>query len=396
MRFIYFSLILIYPFLLFAISEDNTIVYKIWGVSMIAHFIIHSLIKIRKEKFNYHLTPFSKAGLLILTITFTSVLSNGLIVFEHYWLAIKFSIAFIIASVFYDYYNPKMNKKIFVVVLIYLIIFFIVAISRIASVNFNQLISLRDEIWFNKPVVFAFMYSALFFIFVLFSYIKARFIYLKYFFCIPLFLMGARSVILGLSISLVILVLNDFFKIKRIYINIILLFSFVIILFSYNIIFNEIATNEDVLKIIGSERNQNSEDDIDVNSFSSGRLEIIQRHINNFRFSHLLQGEGHVKPEIRYSNHNDLLDFFFIYGLIAALIYIRYYLLGIIFKLFLIKHLDRKLKNFSISLAIFIFIQGIFNPFLATQTSIYFFITIIIIQKYSKHLKFENLNRNIE
>lgn len=388
MNFFYYILLLIYPFLLFLISEEYSYFYTIWGSALIIYYIIHKFVQIIINGKKLHFNIFDKAGMFLLLISFFSVFINGLTNWMYYWIALKYSIALIIASIYYDYYKQNHLKVLLNINIISLIVFIIIIYFRLNKIGFDikSIIVNREELWFGKPVVFAFMYSAVYYMFVLISYLKKWNKGIKYLLSVPLFLMGARSVFIGIALSLIIFFMNDFFGFRQRTIKITIIIMTILVIISSGLIFESLVINSDAIFLVGSERNlnENLNEDVDLNSFSSGRIDIIKSHIDNFRITHLLQGEGYVRPEIRYSNHNDLLDFFFIFGLIATFIFIRYYIVDILFKLINIKHVNKNLINFSFSLFIFIIIQTFFNPFLSTLTSIYFFIIIILVLKQQK------------
>lgn len=393
MKLIYYFLLLVYPFLLFQISEEYSYIYTIWGSTLIIHYIIHKFIQIITNNKKLRFNIFEKAGILLLLTSFFSVFINGITSWVEYWIALKYSIALIIASIYYDYYNHKHLKTLVFINIIFIIVFLIIIYFRLNIIGFDikNVVANRENLWYGKPVVFAFMFSAIYYMFVFFSYINKWNKGIKYLLSIPLFLMGARSVFIGVTVSLIIFFMNDFLRFGQKTIKKIITIMTILVIILSGLIFESLVNNSDAISIVGSERNlnENIDEKVDLNSFSSGRIDIIKSHIDNFRITHLIQGEGYVRPEIRYSNHNDLLDFFFIYGLISTYIFIRYYIVDILIRLINIKYLNKGLINFSFSLFIFIIIQTVFNPFLSTLTSIYFFILVILILKQQRFEKNE-------
>lgn len=388
----FFALILIYPFYLFVFTKDDLLFNRIWGgvilVYIIAH-IISVIINIRNKNTNL----FFKAAIALVITMYISVFVNGRINFLDIYQVIKLTTVFFITSILYQYINIKNLKLIYYLSLFYLIIFSTAILIRFFNYNIsiNDIIKYRDDIWFNRPVVFAFFYSSFLFLFIYLSYIFNKNKYLKYIFFFPFFILGARSVLFGSLIILIIFLFIDFTRLSLKFITYISTFLiFVSIIFIYSN-FDEIySQNETIRSIIGSERdNTISENlDYDINSFSSGRIDIINVYINEFKPYKLFFGEGGINLTINLGNHNEFLDYFFMYGIFSFIAYLWFYVFKILFKLILFTSIkDRKLNVIIYGYVLFAILQSLTNPFTPTLSTIYFFVIFIIHLKINEKIK---------
>jgi hypothetical protein len=375
---------MVYPYIIL-LPEEYNLINRLWGASIILIIITNLFISLLKNNFQFKLNLFYKIGFALLFLSTLSIIFNGLISGYYFWFALKYYVAFFIAAAFYEMFNlSKLSVRIlYYISLFFLLAFFVVIFWRLNLYNFNigSIIINRDEIWLNKPVVLALIYASFYYLFVYFTYAFKKPNYLKYVFIWPLFIMGARSVLIGAGISVIIFFLNDFIIVSKKYIQRFLIAILVLSAVFAQPIFEYVTANENLMEIAGSGLTQKSKREANLNNLSSGRVDIIQSSFKHFRWNHILIGEGRVNPKVGYVTHNDFLDMFLQFGLIAGLVYFIFFIKQFGYRLWQLKILGKDLANFSLALSIFILIQSLFNPFLSTLSSIYFFILVCILFK---------------
>lgn len=396
-KLFFYLLILIYPFYLFIFTKDDLLFNRIWGGLILIYIIAHIfsvIINIRNKNTNL----FFNAAIALALPMYISVFVNERINFLDTYQVIKLTTVFFIASIFYQYLKVdiKTLKVIYYLSFFYLIIFSIAILIRLINYNVNiyDIIKYRDDIWFKRPVIFAFFYSSFLFVFMYLSYIFNKNKYLKYIFFFPFFILGARSVLFGSLIILVIFLFIDFTRLSSKLITYISTFLIVVsVLFIYSD-FDEIySQNETIRSIIGSERDNASSDnmDYDLNSFSSGRIDIVNVYINEFKPYKIFFGDGGLNLTINIGNHNEFLDYFFMYGIFSFIAYVWFYVYKILIKLFLFTPIkDRKLNALIYGYVLFALLQSLTNPFTPTLSTIYFFIIIVIHLKFIEQIKITN------
>jgi len=393
-KLFFYALILIYPFYLFVFTKDDLLFNRVWGGIILVYIIAHIFsVVINISKKNTDL--FFKAAVSLLFTMSLSIVVNWRIYFVDTYQVIKLTTVFFVASILYKYLNINIKtlKRIYYLSFIYLLIFSIAILIRLVNynININDIIKYRDDIWFNRPVIFAFFYSSFLFLFIYISYLFNKNKYLKYIFFFPFFILGARSVLFGSLILLIIFLFIDYTKLSSkfiTYISTFLIIVSVILIYSN---FDEIySQNETVRSIIGSERDNVSDENTDysINSFSSGRYDIINTYIDDFRPYKIFFGEGGLNLTVNIGNHNEFLDYFFMYGIFGLIAYLWFYVYKILFKLFLDKSIrNRKLNALIYGYVLFAILQSLTNPFTPTLSTIYFFIIIIIHLKITEQIK---------
>src|SRR5690606_36654696 len=91
---------------------------------------------------------------------------------------------------------------------------------------------------------------------------------------------------------------------------------------SYSFLFKYIINNDFLTRLLSSERDLNVGGEISLSTFSSGRTNIWNSYINNFDPFDLLFGYGGINLDIGFSLHNDFLEVFFFYGILAFLVFV--------------------------------------------------------------------------
>lgn len=394
LKLFFYALILIYPFYLFVFTKDDLLFNRIWGGVILLYIISHVfsvIINLRKKNIDL----FFKTAITLLFTMSLSLIVNSRVTFIDTYQVIKLTTVFFVASILYQYMNINIKtlKIIYYLSFFYLIIFLLAILLRLFFYNINiiDIIKYRDDIWFNRPVIFAFFYSSFLFLFIYISFLFNKNKYLKYIFFFPFFILGARSVLFGSLIILIIFFLNDFTRLSSKFITYISTF---LIIVSAIIIYSDFDTiytqNETIRSIIGSERDNVSGENTDysINSFSSGRYEIINIYIDDFKPYKFFFGEGGLNLTINIGNHNEFLDYFFMYGIFALIAYLWFYIYKILFNLFLDKSIkNRKINALIYGYVLFALLQSLTNPFTPTLSTIYFFLIIIIHLKITEQIK---------
>lgn len=400
-KLFFYLLILVYPFYLFVFTKDDLLFNRIWGAIILVYIfghVIFELLKIKKSKPNPF---FTVAFFLFLTISLSTFV-NGRFNFDDIYQIIKLPTVFFVTSLLYQYITieKKTLKIIYYLSFIYLVIFTLVILLRITTYNIDiaEIIRYRDEIWFNRPVIFALFYASFLFLFIYLSYIFNKNKYLKYIFFLLFFILGARSVLFGSIVILLTLLFIDFTKLSAKFIKItttlLIIISFLFIYSNFDEFYTQ---NETLRKIIGSERDNilDEKDDFSIYTFSSGRLDIINFYIKEFEAYKFFFGEGGFNQNIRIGTHNELLDYFFMYGIFALISYFWFYIYKILFVQLLGKNIiNRKFDTLIFGFVLFALLQSLTNPFTPTLSTIYFFIIFVIHLKIGKQAIISNENTN--
>jgi len=382
MRKVLYLLLFIYPFFGLLIAKEDLLVNRIWGIAVIllALIIILSETLHDRGKFNV----FYRGGVLISFFMLLSILINQRLGWVDFYSVIKFNLAFFIGGIIYNQeFTIKGLKLLFRINRAFLILFLVIIISRIIQFNVNvfSIASVREQLWFGRPVYFAFFYSAFALMFLFESYVVGKFKYLKYLVFIPVIFFGARSVLFGSVIVLITLILSDIFRVSRKYLFRLGFIAsiFVVVYFALN--FSDLYRSDNPYSyIVASQADAKQGSDFDIDSFSSGRVGVIKFYAGNFKLEKIFFGLGGLDSRISVGLHNDFLDLFFLYGIFALAAFIYFYLFKILIPLLRVDYYP-ELGNFIVALVMFIFIQNLTNPFVITVTSIYFFILLITILK---------------
>jgi len=382
MRKVLYFLLLIYPFFGLLIAKEDLLVNRIWGIAVIllALIIILSETLHDSGKFNV----FYQGGVLISFFMLLSILINQRLGWVDFYSVIKFNLAFFIGGIIYNQeFTIKGLKLLFRLNRAFLILFLAIIISRIIQFNVNvfSIASVREQLWFGRPVYFAFFYSAFALMFIFESYVFGKFKYLKYLVFVPVIFFGARSVLFGFMVVLITLILSDIFGVSRKHL---IRFGFiasviVVIYFAFN--FSDIYNADNPYSyIVASQADAKRGAEFNFDTFSSGRVGIIKHYTGNFHIEKIFFGLGGVDSKIRLGLHNDFLDLFFLYGIFALAGFIYFFLYKILIPILKVDYYP-ELGNLLIALVVFILIQNLTNPFIITVTSLYFFILLITIIK---------------
>lgn len=333
-----------------------------------------------KRYFNF----FYKTAILLGLSMLISIMVNQKSNWLDYYAISKYTLAFFVAGVFYNQpFDLQLLNKFFKLNRLYLIVFSLVIFIRLLTFGFNpqQIIINRDLIWFERPVFFAFFYSVYALAFLLEAVLYNKYKYWKYLVFIPPIFLGARSVVIGFFIVFLIISLSDLTKsnIKRVFRISVVVSALSIFYVVYNAT-NLYNKNSLFFQVLASESDANRRADYNVNTFSSGRLSILEHYTANFEFEKIFFGLGGLDDKYGIGLHNDFLDLFFQYGIFTFIIFLYLYIFKIILPLLRFK-IYNKLKIFLFALVLFYLLQSFFNPFISTLTSIYFFVLIIVAYK---------------
>lgn len=371
---IYLILIWVYPLILLWVPEEFFIINKFIGGAFIVLYLLRAGLSAKFPDNKYFMF-----GLFFFAITAVSLIINNSFNLNNVNTAAKYVVPIIVASYAYQFLKASFFRKIFKV---YFWIFLGIWLVRMIQFSFplDQIMILRDDIWWEKSVIFGFLYSAFYFGYSLVNseFLSKKKIY-KYVFIIPLFFIGSRSLLLGATTCVLIFLMSDLgFRL-----NIIKSFflTSITVAVTYSLfIFNYIKNNEFISYVLGSQRSLSRESqDLTLESFSSGRTNILEDYFDGFSINQLLFGYGGVFENSGYSLHNDFLEIFFYYGLLAFIGYLIFFY-RIYFKLSF-----SSLSYMLFALFTFILIQAFFNPFASTMSALYFLLIFIWINKtYAK------------
>ena len=370
---VYKILLFIYPLVLLWVPEELFVINRVLGVSFLALYFLRIALSPKKPNNIY-----VKFGLFFFILITLSLFLNDSFNLINVNISVKYVTPLIVSAYAFQFFKPNFFIKLFK---FYLFIFIGIWFFRMIQFGFplTRVMSLRDELWWEKPVVVGFLYAAFYFGYFLThpQYLRPRH-YLKYVLLFPLFFIGGRSLILGAASCLIIFVLTDFKirlkKIKTFFITAII--SGVI--FSITV-FDYIKDNEFLSYILGSERNLKSNKELTLDTFSSGRTNVWSIYFDGISYEQVLFGYGGVYEKAGVSLHNDFLEMFFYYGILAISGYLFFF-----YKIYLKPSLQS--ENFMFfCLFAFIQIQVLFNPFTSTMSTVYFLLIFVLFKKvYAK------------
>ncbi|WP_431110087.1 O-antigen ligase family protein [Winogradskyella poriferorum] len=367
---IYKILLWVYPLILLWVPEELFIINRVLGAAFLALYFLRVGLSAKFPDNRYF-----KFGLFFFLVIAVSLMVNNAFNFINVNIAVKYVTPLIVVSYAYQFLKASFFRKIFKV---YFWVFLGIWLARMVQFRFpvTQVMTMRDELWWGKAVVFGFLYAAFYFGYALVNpeFLSKKKIY-KYAFIIPLFLIGGRSLLLGATGCVLIFLMSDMgFRLKRIkwffYSSIIVALTFSLFIFNY------IKDNAFISYVLGSQRSLRKEsEDLTLESFSSGRTNIWEVYLDGFSMDQLLFGYGGVYEKSGYSLHNDFLEMFFYYGILAFIGYLVFFY-KVYFKVTLAS------SNYMLfGLYAFIQIQMLFNPFTATMSTIYFLLIFIWINK---------------
>ena len=389
MKSLLYILLAVYPTFSFLLSKDDLLINRIWGLSIFLVLFLVFLKDINRDK-KYFNVFYKMAFLLGLTMLISIIVNQKTDWLDYYTIS-KYTLAFFIAGVFSNqHFNSRLFKRLFRLNRIYLVVFSFVIFIRLLtfSFNFKEIIMNRDDIWFGRPVFFAFFYSVFALTLLLESVLYSKYKRLKYLVFIPPLFLGARSVLIGFVVIFLLVTLSEITKsnIKKVYRLSIFIFG-IITLFLVSNVSKLYDKGSLFFQLVASESDANRGSDYDVNTFSSGRLSILEHYVYNFEFEDIFFGLGGLDSDYGIGLHNDFLDLFFQYGIFTFLVFTYLYLFKIVLPLLRFKTLN-KIKIYIFAMMLFYLIQSFFNPFIPTLTSIYFFILIIITYKSLEKIRY--------
>lgn len=354
-----------YPPILMWMPE-GTVVNELWGMSFIALFLL-KLLSAKKLKPN----SYFRFALLFAGMISISMLINWSFAGYNLSIAAKYLAPLFAAAYAYQFIESDYLKRLFA---FYFWFFMGIWFIRFAQSGFPflQIMELREEIWWGKPVVFGFLLTGFYFAYCMSSesVVNKKKVF-KYLFALPSFFIGSRSSMIAIGIILIIFILSDLHishrKIKRGF-----FFIFFSSLFLTGFIFNKIKDNPILEEALGSSRDVRSDNvDVSIDSFSSGRTLIWDAYINRISFGQIIFGFGGIHPDIGYVLHNDVLEMFFFYGIFTLIIFLYF-----LWQVYLKNALHSK-DIFVFCLYIFVQIQLLFNPFTSSMSCVFFLLIVV-------------------
>ena len=371
---IYRILLWVYPLILLWVPEELFILNRLLGVAFLALYFLRVGLSAKFPDNKYF-----KFGLFFFAIITISLILNNSFNLINVNIAVKYVTPLIVVSYAYQFLKASFFRKIFKV---YFWIFLGIWLVRMIQFSFpiTQIMTLRDDLWWEKAVIFGFLYAAFYFGYALVNseFLSKKKIY-KYIFLIPLFFIGSRSLLLGATSCGLIFLMSDLgFRLKRVkwffYTSITVAVTFSLFIFNY------IKDNAFISYVLGSQRSlRKQNEELTLESFSSGRTSTWEIYLDGLSFEQVLFGYGGVYEKAGVSLHNDFLEMFFYYGILAFIGYL------IFFYRIYFKVAFSSLSYMFFALFAFIQIQMLFNPFASTMSTLYFLLIFIWINKtYAK------------
>lgn len=371
---LYKILLWVYPLILLWIPVGFFIINKVLGVAFLVLFFVRVGFKANLPENKY----FRFALFFFLVISLSLLLNNSFNLINVN-IAVKYVTPLIVVAYAFQFLNASFFIKLFKV---YFWIFFGIWLVRMIQFNFplTEVMSIRDQLWWDKAVIFGFLYAAFYFGYAMLSpkFLSKKRFY-KYIFLMPLFFIGSRSLLIGAASCILVFLLSDIgIKLKRIRV---LFYTMVVTGVTFSLfIFNYIRDNAFISYVLGSQRSlKRKSEDLTLDSFSSGRTNVWEIYLDGFSMDQLLFGYGGVYEKSGYSLHNDFLEMFFYYGILAFVGYLIFF-----YKIYLKVSLE-SVNYMFFALFTFIQIQMLFNPFASTMSTLYFLLIFVWINKvYAK------------
>ena len=403
---LFYILLILYPFLvIFPLRDDtnNSFVFitALWGVLMYFIYFITLYVKIISDEKNT-INIFDISALLLACTIVTSIAFSDDIVPFKFYAASKIILPYLVCSTFLVIYKPNDNllRITFKLLKISLMIFFVLCIYKLSLIGFDiiNIASYRDELWQGREHPVAFMYMGIIFSFFALSeyYSKNRLI--KYILILPVFFIGVRSVFFGALIFIAYFAVISKFK-KRLLILSTVIFGLSLVVFLEYSNSLEIDQQNSVMQFLSSESDiQKLErgDEIDLNSFSSGRIEILDYYISKITTKSLITGDGMSYYESTsdkpFQLHNDFFEYFFIYGILGLIVYLYSFYYNILIRYYKIVT-RKKFRIIAFSIILYCIIVGYATGIDSTYI-IYTIIPLIIMGKIENYNELLNLQTN--
>ncbi len=366
---VYKIILWIYPLVLLWVPEELFVINRVLGVSLLGLYFIRIVLSPTKPDNIY-----VKFGLFFFSVILISLILNQSFNFININIAVKYVTPLIVAAYAFQFLKPIFFFKLFRA---YMFIFIGIWLFRMVQFGFplTRVMSMRDELWWEKAVVVGFLYAAFYFgYFLTHPYFLKPKHYRKYLFLLPLFFIGGRSLVIGAACCLFVFMLTDL-KVTLKKIKFIFLIGITSgVSFSF-LIFNYIKNNAFLSYILGSQRSLNIDEELTINTFSSGRTDVWGIYFDGVSYEQVLFGYGGLYEKAGISLHNDFLEMFFYYGILAIIGYLFFF-----YKVYLSPAL--KSTNYMFfALFTFLQIQVLFNPFTSTMSTVYFLLIFVLLNK---------------
>lgn len=378
--FIYF-LIILYP-IISLLPRELILPNIIWGFLIILLLIFDFLINYRLNQGNLKINLFNKVGLIFIFFMLISVIFSGDINFNKLYAIIKFVLPLFIAA--YLYKNISTDNlfllKIYRITGIYIIVFLIFIFYRLNFVGYNIFLVManRTEVWYDKPYIIAIAYSSVLLLFLYLSYILKKNNKFQILLLLPVYYFGSRTAMIAITLFLIFLLIIEFKGIIRFFLLNLGLILFIYIL--YNDTLQENIENS-TTQLFLSETNAKYENmDITEKSFTSGRNEIYQYYFDNLSLNNFIQGNGiayfNSKSNFNFRLHNDVLEFFFSFGIVGFFFFLYFIYYKLLIKTILNAYKIERL--FLIGLFLFFTGLSLFTSIMDYQNIIYLYLIIAI------------------
>jgi len=378
----------IYIILILFRTENADVYRSILGISVILALFI--FLRDLKKEFKYskkriinrlHLYTLSFSFIILISILFSKEI-NG----DKFIALLRYISPLLIAAAFSSYYidDIENQKKLFSILSGILFVFFVASIIRLSLVRFNisDLMLERRYLWDEKMHTLGQMYAGIIILLFTISVVNKLPRWHLFFFSIPILSIGARSVMIG---TFIFLVIYFFEEIRRSKFRKLLFFLFLGGVLSYLGYISDFSNLQHTfLRVFASEgdlivNNQN----ITIDSFSSGRLSIWSSYLSIFTLSNFLLGTGLLyydsQPLINFRLHNDLFESFFSFGLVGF-IFIVYFL----YYKFIIKSInliDVNKRIYFYAFCAYFFIVSLTNSLLDYQSTALLYLALVLLSE---------------
>jgi len=357
----------------------------IWaGLTLSALSIMFIL---RPDRTNIN-TSFFITGLILFLVTIISILINdGLTIKKIQF--VKYAFPLFVTSLSINYFRTpdwisSLSKTLKYLSL--LLLFFLIFLFKDYNFSISTYLTDPNNLFAERAHIISQLYASVIILYlgtlVVLSSLKGY----HFLFLLPLFFMGARSVLLGvLMFSLVFFILSIAIKKIRTFFLVVLTALILLVFLNFDQVIKYIYSSDYVLPRAFIDRGtlvyHRAGDNI--TDFTSGRNEILEYYINHWELKQIFVGNGmqYLNPDSSFvfRLHNDFFEFFFSFGLLGLFAM----LVGIYYKLFyrtINMQEDKRSRNFLIALLIYFITISFTNSILDYQSTLFVYLTIGIFQ----------------
>ena len=154
---IYKVLLWVYPLILLWVPKEYFIINRVLGIAFLALYFFRVGLSAKFPDNKYF-----KFGLFFFSIITISLILNNSFNLINVNIAVKYVTPLIVVSYAYQFLKASFFQKIFKV---YFWVFLGIWLVRMAQFSFpvTQIMALRDQLWWDKAVIFGFLYAAFYF-----------------------------------------------------------------------------------------------------------------------------------------------------------------------------------------------------------------------------------------